>query len=71
MSYFLSREELFYQLGLRQFGNYARIKLEPQPPIRHLIQLAVRTEENRWKKCGLDLEEDEVVNVRSFPSFFK
>ncbi|PAV19137.1 DNA mismatch repair [Pyrrhoderma noxium] len=55
-------EELFYQLGLRQFGNYARIKLEPQPPIRHLIQLAVRTEEKRWKKCGLDLEEDEVVN---------
>ncbi|KAL5476803.1 MLH1 [Sanghuangporus weigelae] len=54
-------EELFYQLGLRQFGNYARLKLEPPPPIRHLVRLAVRTENERWKECGLDIEADEVV----------
>ena len=56
-------EELFYQLGLRQFGNYARLKLEPPPPIRHLVRLAVRAESERWKECGLDIEADEVVDV--------
>ncbi|EJD05496.1 DNA mismatch repair protein MutL [Fomitiporia mediterranea MF3/22] len=55
-------EELFYQLGLRQFGNYSRMKLEPPPPIRHLVQLAVRTENERWKATGLDIEADEVVD---------
>ncbi|KAI5120891.1 hypothetical protein M0805_002991 [Coniferiporia weirii] len=55
-------EELFYQLGLRQFGNFARLKLEPPPPIRHLVRLAVHTEDGRWKACGLALEEEEVVD---------
>lgn len=56
------REELFYQLGVRQFGNFARLKLEPPPPIRHLIGLAVSAEGDRWKAAGLDLEKDEVVD---------
>ncbi|TCD68743.1 DNA mismatch repair protein [Steccherinum ochraceum] len=38
-------EELFYQLGLRQFGNFRRIKLDPPPPIKSLISLAVEVEE--------------------------
>ncbi|CCM04736.1 uncharacterized protein FIBRA_06924 [Fibroporia radiculosa] len=37
-------EELFYQLGLRQFGNFSRLKLEPQPPLRKLVALAVDVE---------------------------
>ncbi len=35
------REELFYQLGLRQFGSLVRIKLRPPPPLRDLLGLAV------------------------------
>jgi len=40
------REELFYQLGLRQFGNFPRLKLDPPAPLRPLITLAVDAEEN-------------------------
>ncbi|KAH9962209.1 DNA mismatch repair protein MutL [Russula dissimulans] len=39
-------EELFYQLGLRQFGNFPRLKLDPPAPLRPLISLAVDAEEN-------------------------
>jgi len=38
-------EELFYQLGLRQFGNFNRLKLEPPPPLRAMVKLAVDAEE--------------------------
>ncbi|KAJ6493696.1 histidine kinase-like ATPase [Mycena vitilis] len=38
-------EELFYQLGLRQFGNFSRLKLQPPPPLRTLIEIAVELEE--------------------------
>ncbi|KAJ7770488.1 histidine kinase-like ATPase [Mycena metata] len=38
-------EELFYQLGLRQFGNFSRLKLQPPPPLRTLIEIAVEVEE--------------------------
>ncbi|BGP57805.1 DNA mismatch repair protein Mlh1 [Rhodotorula sphaerocarpa] len=34
-------EELFYQLGLRQFGRFSRIKLTPAPSLRKLLKLAV------------------------------
>lgn len=34
-------EELFYQLGLRQFGRFMRIRLEPAAPLQDLIHLAV------------------------------
>ncbi|PPQ69850.1 hypothetical protein CVT25_005491 [Psilocybe cyanescens] len=39
-------EELFYQLGLRQFGDMSRIKLEPAPSLRELVQIAVDAEES-------------------------
>ncbi|KAH9985620.1 DNA binding protein [Russula compacta] len=39
-------EELFYQLGLRQFGNFPRLKLDPPAPLRPLITLAVNAEQN-------------------------
>ncbi|KAF9652282.1 DNA binding protein [Thelephora ganbajun] len=38
-------EELFYQLGLRQFSNFAKFKLEPAPPLRKLISIAVDAED--------------------------
>lgn len=46
-------EELFYQLGLRQFGNFNFLKLAPPPPVHDLVHLAV--EENLdIIKAGLD-----------------
>jgi len=38
------REEFFYQLGLRQFGNYNRLRLEPPPSLQILVKLAVEAE---------------------------
>jgi hypothetical protein len=38
------REELFYQLGLRQFGDFSRLKLDPPPPLKKLIEIAVEAE---------------------------
>ena len=40
----VAREEFFYQLGLRQFGNYHRLRLEPPPSIQTLVKLAVEAE---------------------------
>ncbi|KAG6854406.1 hypothetical protein C0991_006948 [Blastosporella zonata] len=39
-------EELFYQLGVRQFGNFSRMKLDPPPPLRALVEIAVNAEES-------------------------
>ncbi|KDQ10268.1 hypothetical protein BOTBODRAFT_36380 [Botryobasidium botryosum FD-172 SS1] len=57
-------EELFYQLGLRQFGNFRRLKLDPAPPLRTLISLAVATEEG-IKEQGLDCDTvtDTIVEI--------
>ncbi|KIY63167.1 DNA mismatch repair protein MutL [Cylindrobasidium torrendii FP15055 ss-10] len=38
-------EELFYQLGLRQFGNMSKLKLDPPPPLRTLVKIAVEAED--------------------------
>ncbi|GAV99710.1 dna mismatch repair protein [Lentinula edodes] len=38
-------EELFYQLGLRHFGDFSRLKLEPPPSLRELVKIAVDAEE--------------------------
>jgi len=38
------REELFYQLGLRQFGDFRRLKLEPPPPLWTLVEIGVDAE---------------------------
>lgn len=39
-------EELFYQLGLRQFGEIDKIRLDPPPEIAALIDVALELEEN-------------------------
>ncbi|KIM34509.1 hypothetical protein M408DRAFT_13970 [Serendipita vermifera MAFF 305830] len=48
-------EEFFYQIALRQFGNFHRIKLEPAPPLRELIKLAVAADET-FPNSTMDLE---------------
>lgn len=57
------REELFYQLGLRQFGDYSRLKLEPPPPLRAMVKLAVDAEEGTKNSR---LSKDQIVDVSSF-----
>ncbi|KAI0032604.1 DNA mismatch repair protein MutL [Vararia minispora EC-137] len=49
-------EELFYQLGLRQFGNLPRLRLDPPPPLRELIALAIEAEEHS-DKSGMSKNE--------------
>lgn len=57
----LSSEELFYQLGLRQFGNLPRLKLDPPPSLRVLISFAVEAEKGT-EASGMNKEE--LVDVR-------
>lgn len=45
-------EEFFYQLGLRQFGDMSRLKLEPPPPLRRLIEIAVEAEDTSSSNLG-------------------
>jgi DNA mismatch repair protein Mlh1 C-terminus len=60
-TWWLGREELFYQLGLRQFGNFPRLKLDPPAPLRPLIALAVDAEQNIELS---KLTKPQVVDVR-------
>lgn len=53
-------EEFFYQLGLIQFGDYHRIKLDPPPPLRQLVALAVDVEDTSDSK----LNKTKIVDVR-------
>ncbi|KAI0372035.1 DNA mismatch repair protein MutL [Pilatotrama ljubarskyi] len=56
--------ELFYQLGLRQFGDIPRIRLDPPPELRTLVALAIDAEEG-VEKSGMSKDDvvDRIVNV--------
>jgi DNA mismatch repair protein Mlh1 C-terminus len=54
------REELFYQLGLRQFGNFPKLKLDPPAPLRPLLTLAVDAEQNTELS---NLSKPQIVDV--------
>lgn len=49
-------EEMFYQLALMQFGSYRRLRLDPPPPLRTLLKLAVDVEPGT-EKSGLSKNE--------------
>jgi len=49
-------EEMFYQLALMQFGSYRRLRLDPPPPLRTLLKLAVDAEPGT-EKSGLSKNE--------------
>ncbi|CAE6465018.1 unnamed protein product [Rhizoctonia solani] len=57
-------EELFYQLGLRQFGNFSSMKLSPAPPLHELVHLAVE-DNTDIHKAGLDPKKigDKIVRI--------
>lgn len=57
----INRDELFYQLGVLQFGNFGRFRLDPPAPLRRLISLAV---ENEGGIESNGLRKDEVTDVR-------
>ncbi len=53
----LSRSfELFYQLGLRQFGAIGMIEIEDHLAIRDLAQIGVDAEREEIVEAGLDPE---------------
>ncbi|CAE6466175.1 unnamed protein product [Rhizoctonia solani] len=57
-------EELFYQLGLRQFGNFSSLKLSPPPPLHELVHLAV-DDNIDIRKAGLDSRKigDKIIHI--------
>jgi DNA mismatch repair protein MLH1 len=59
------REELFYQLGLRQFGDMPRIKLQPSPPLMKLLEIAVNAEEISPGQTSLS--KSDIVKVDTLP----
>ncbi|KAG6909915.1 hypothetical protein DXG01_014435 [Tephrocybe rancida] len=57
-------EELFYQLGVRQFGNFSRMKLDPPPPLRTLVDIAVNAEEStKESKLSKSQIADRIVKI--------
>ncbi|KAH7345569.1 DNA mismatch repair protein MutL [Rhizoctonia solani] len=57
-------EELFYQLGLRQFGSFSSMKLSPAPPLHELVHLAVE-DNTDIHKAGLDPKKigDKIIRI--------
>lgn len=64
MDLWIGREELFYQLGLRQFGRFVRIKLRPAPPLKDLVRLVVEHEEGRE---AAKIPSEKIVEVSPRP----
>ena len=56
----MGSEEHFYQLGLRQFGAFNRLRLDPPPLLRDLISLATEDEPGIQEN---NLNLNEVIEV--------
>jgi DNA mismatch repair protein MLH1 len=56
----MGSEEHFYQLGLRQFGAFHRLRLNPPPLVRDLVRVGAEDEPG-INSNGLDI--DHVVDV--------
>lgn len=60
----LCRQELFYQLGLRQFGRFSRINLTPPPSLEKLVKLAVdRAHADGTADDNVAAKSDSIVQV--------
>ncbi|KAH9470215.1 hypothetical protein Pst134EA_007481 [Puccinia striiformis f. sp. tritici] len=56
-------EELFYQLGVRQFGSFDRIQLKPPVPVKTLVTLAVQSEPSEYlDKIGRSEAVDKICD---------
>lgn len=49
-------EELFYQLGLKQFGSIGKLVLNPPPLVNELLELAVSCQAEAEQATGLKVE---------------
>lgn len=58
-------EELFYQLGIRQFSNLGRLNLKPAPKVRELLGIAMENEPGA-EENGLDPAK--IINVSAAQS---
>ncbi|EIW77203.1 DNA mismatch repair protein MutL [Coniophora puteana RWD-64-598 SS2] len=56
-------EELFYQLALRQFGEYGRMRLEPPPSIRTLVKLAIDVEDTSKSRYSKEEIVEHIVSI--------
>ncbi|TFK49460.1 DNA mismatch repair protein MutL [Heliocybe sulcata] len=56
-------QDLFYQLGLRQFGNLGRFKLSPPPSFKAMVKLAVDTEETSKSRFSKEQIVEMIVNT--------
>ncbi|KAH6909546.1 DNA binding protein [Coprinopsis sp. MPI-PUGE-AT-0042] len=56
-------EEMFYQLGLRQFGDFARLKLEPPPSLRRLLEIAIEVEDTTESRLSKDELAEKIANL--------
>ncbi|GAA5899640.1 hypothetical protein JCM8208_000614 [Rhodotorula glutinis] len=57
-------EELFYQLGLRQFGRFSRVRLKPTPSVRKLVRIAVDKASANGAREGKTMRStDEIVEL--------
>ncbi|GAA5914914.1 hypothetical protein JCM6882_008108 [Rhodosporidiobolus microsporus] len=57
-------EELFYQLGLRQFGRFSRIKLNPPPNVKTILRIAMKRAEEvdgKENRAKSKLSGEEIV----------
>ncbi|KAJ7599268.1 hypothetical protein C8J56DRAFT_185991 [Mycena floridula] len=55
-------EELFYQIALRQFGDMPKIKLQPAPSLKRLVEIAVEAEDIPPDRDGkVSLSKPEIV----------
>lgn len=54
-------EAFAYQLALRQFGAFVRVRLEPAPSVQELVALGYDLEDAAEQKQAIGLSRDEVV----------
>ncbi|KAF8194928.1 hypothetical protein BJ912DRAFT_1056825 [Pholiota molesta] len=58
-----SAEELFYQLGLRQFGDFSRIKLYPPPSLREMVEIGVGAENTESSDLSKSMIVDRIMEI--------
>jgi len=61
VDYGLTANEFFYQVGLTDFGNFGRIKLNPALDLRELLSIAAKVEIEMTPGCA-HLKEQQLVD---------
>lgn len=57
----LQSEELFYQVGLRKFGAYQRVALNPPPSLRKLVRIGLEAELKRRPTLNHSIEVHSMI----------